>query len=79
MEKIRYDYSKLRGRIKEYFDTQENFADSLDLSATAINNKLNEKRSENFTQDEIFYAIQRLNIQPNELIDIFFKEKVEKN
>ena len=79
MEKIKYDYSKLKGRIKEYFETQENFANSLDLSVTAINNKLNEKRSENFSQDEIFYAIQRLNIQPNELIDIFFKEKVEKN
>lgn len=79
MEKIKYDYSKLKGRIKEYFETQENFANSLELSATSINNKLNEKRNENFTQDEIFYSIQRLNIQPNELIDIFFKEKVEKN
>lgn len=77
MEKIKYDYSKLKGRIKEYFDTQENFANSLNLSATSINNKLNEKRSENFTQDEIFYSIQRLNIKPDELIDIFFKEKVE--
>lgn len=77
MEKVKYDYSKLRGRIKEYFDTQENFANSLNLSATSINNKLNEKRNENFTQDEIFYSIQRLNIKPEELIDIFFKEKVE--
>lgn len=77
MEKIKYDYSKLKGRIKEYFETQENFADSLDLSTTSINNKLNEKRNENFTQDEIFYSIQRLNIKPEELIDIFFKEKVE--
>ena len=79
MEKIKYDYSKLKGRIKEYFETQENFAISLGLSATSVNNKLNEKRSENFTQDEIFYSIQRLNIKPEELIDIFFKEKVEKN
>ncbi len=77
MKKIKYDYAKLKGRISEYFDTQENFADSLCISATSMNNKLNEKKDSNFTQDEIFYSIQRLNIQPNELVDIFFKEKVE--
>ena len=77
MKKIKYNYSKLKGRIKEYYETQENFASSLGLSTTAINNKLNEKRSENFTQDEIFYSIKNLNIKPEELIDIFFKEKVE--
>lgn len=79
MEKVRYDYNKLRGRIKEYFGTQENFADSLGISATALNNKLNEKLNVNFSQDEIFYAIQRLNIKPDELVDIFFKQKVEQN
>lgn len=77
MKKVEYDYNKLKGRIREYFGSQENFASSLGLSAAALNNKLSNKVPTNFSQDEIFYSIQRLNIQPNELIDIFFKEKVE--
>lgn len=76
MKKITYDYNKLKGRIKEYFGTQENFAESLGLTGVSIINKLSDKKPNNFTQDEIFYSIQRLNIKPEELIDIFFKEKV---
>lgn len=77
MERIKYDYNKLRGRIREYFGTIRAFAESLDLSETSIYNKLSENDTTCFTQDEIFYCIQRLNIKPSELIDIFFKEKVE--
>ena len=75
MEKVKYDYSKLKGRIREYFGTQDSFAESLDLSSTSMNSKLNGKVR--FTQDEIYYSIQRLNIKPDELMDIFFREKVE--
>lgn len=76
MEKIKYDYNKLKGRIKEYFGTQANFAMSLGLSEQSLINKLSDKKTNTFTQDEIFYSIQRLNIKPEELIEIFFKEKV---
>ena len=75
MEKVKYDYSKLKGRIREYFGTQDSFAESLDLSTTSMTSKLSGKVR--FTQDEIYYAIQRLNIKPEELMDIFFKERVE--
>lgn len=76
MEKVKYDYSKLKGRIREYFGTNEAFAESLNLSEQSIYNKLSEKTTNTFSQDEIFYCIQRLNIKPEELIEIFFKEKV---
>lgn len=76
MEKIKYDYSKLKGRIREYFGTNKAFAESLNLSEQSIYNKLSEDTTNTFTQDEIFYCIQRLNIKPEELIEIFFKEKV---
>lgn len=79
MEKVKYNYNKLKGRIKEYFGTYENFALSLGISATSINNKLSDNMPNTFSQDEIFYSIQRLNIQPNELIDIFFNQEVEQN
>lgn len=76
MKKVNYDYNKLKGRIKEYFGTQANFALSLGLSEVSLNNKLSDKKSNTFTQDEIFYSIQRLNIKPEEISEIFFKEKV---
>ncbi|MBQ7030795.1 MAG: DUF739 family protein [Bacilli bacterium] len=77
MKKIKYDYNKLKGRIREYYGTQENFAASINISTTSLNNKLNDKKKNNFTQDEIFYSILRLNIQPYEVAEIFFKEKVQ--
>lgn len=76
MERVKYDYNKLKGRIKEYFGTQANFAISLGLSEQSLINKLSDKKTNTFTQDEIFYSIQRLNIKPEELVEIFFKEKV---
>ena len=76
MKKITYNYNKLRDRIKEYFGTYENFAESLNISKESIVKKLNENNPDNFTQDEIFYCIKRLNIKPNELEGIFFSEKV---
>lgn len=74
MHKI-YDYRKLKGRIKEYFGTQSNFASSINCSEVALNNKLNNKSVWN--QDEIAISIERLNITTlEELKEIFFTEKV---
>jgi DNA-binding XRE family transcriptional regulator len=75
--KYNYDYSKLRGRIKEYYNTQEAFAKSINLSATSLNNKLNNKIP--FTQEEIYDAITNLKIEALEIQDIFFTKIVEKN
>lgn len=73
--KIKYDYNKLKGRIKEYFDTQEKFGKEIGLSATSIYNKLNNKVP--FTQDEIFNSILLLKISQNEIQEIFFTQIVE--
>lgn len=74
----KYDYSKLKGRIKEYYGTQKNFADSLGISEASVNYKLNNKCK--WDQDEIYLVINRLNITSlSEFIEIFFTEKVEKN
>lgn len=75
--KIKYNYNKLKGRIKEYYDTQESFGKSINLSATSINNKLNNRVP--FTQDEIFKSISNLHILSNEIQEIFFTQEVEKN
>lgn len=36
-----YDYSKLRGKIREVFGRQEDFADALGISDSSLSAKLN--------------------------------------
>lgn len=72
-----YDYSKLRGRIKELFGTQEKFADTMKISAVAFSQRLNNVTK--FTQDEISDACQALNIRDADIRTYFFTRKVRKN
>lgn len=70
-----FDYSKLRGKIKEVFGTQAKFADAMGLSSVSLSAKLN--NTVQFTQSEINKACELLSI-PFELIPIyFFTEKVK--
>lgn len=75
-EKVVYDYSKLRGRIKEYFDTIDNFAEKMHLSATAIINKLCNRSP--FKQPEVTLACTLLEIPEEEIHLYFFTLKVDK-
>ena len=70
-----YNYDKLKGRIKEIFDTQDNFAKAIGCSVVSVNYKLNNKKK--FTQDEIAKSVIALKILPNEIPTYFFTEKVE--
>ena len=74
---IKYDYRKLRGRIKEKFNTIESFAEYLGISAVSLTNKLN--NIVNFRQHEIERAIKGLELSVDEVNPIFFTHKVEKN
>lgn len=70
-----YDYSKLIGRIVELFQTRKNFAKVMEMSVSALSNKLHGDSS--FSQDEIFRAIDILQIKPGEVQDYFFTLKVQ--
>jgi hypothetical protein len=74
---MNYDYSKLRGRIVEYYGKQSDFAKILNLSNVSLNKKLNNRVK--FTQDEIRIMIDKLNIKKVEVEDYFFTLKVENN
>ncbi len=76
-EKTEYNYQKLKGRIKEFFGTQEEYAKSIGLSAASVNYKLNNKVY--YTQNEIYNSIKVLKIPNNEIQEYFFTQKVEKN
>ena len=43
MTEVKFDYSKLKGRIREIFDTQSAFAEAMGMSTTSLSAKLNNK------------------------------------
>lgn len=76
MCKTVYDYSKLRGRIKEKCGTQSVFANMIGLSVVSISNKLN--NNVEWGQEEIENALEALEILPDEIHSYFFTHGVEK-
>lgn len=72
-----YDYRKLRGRIKEKFDTQSEFSKKLGLSEVSVSNKLN--NIVDWGQEEMEKAIDILEIPISDIHAYFFTHDVEKN
>lgn len=69
-----FDYSKLRGRIIEKFDTQGKFAAVVGLSDRSMSLKLN--NGIKFSQDEIIIWCELLDISIAEISAYFFNQKV---
>lgn len=65
-----FDYSKLYGKIKEVFNTQEAFADAMEMSRTAINSRL--KQNIEWKSPEIVKACELLHIPLDEAHLYFF-------
>lgn len=72
---MEFNYSKLKGKIKEVFGTQESFANAMEVSATSISDKLNNKVQ--FKQKEIDKACVLLKIESAEISTYFFTAKVK--
>ena len=64
-----FDYSKLRGKIKEVFGTQDKFAKALGISGATLSLKLN--NISEFTQQEMA-ASMRLLHEPTRSVDKYF-------
>lgn len=77
MDKSPFDYSKLRGKIKEKCGTQSVFASTIGLSDVSVSNKLN--NNVEWGQEEMERAMLVLGILPAEIHSYFFTHKVEKN
>ena len=69
-----FDYSKLRGKIRECFITEEEFAKALGISRTSLSQRLNGKLE--FTQKEINRSIKMLGLNDNDIPSYFFTPKV---
>lgn len=72
-----FEYKKLKLKIKEVFDTQETFAKAMDMSYTALNQRLN--NAVEWKTPEIAKACDLLHIQLSDAHLYFFTLKVEKN
>lgn len=71
--KIVYDFSKLRGRIKEIFGTEYAFADAMGYNRSTISAKLNQQSE--WTRADMDKACTLLNIQFSEVGLYFFWRK----
>lgn len=75
--KMAFDYSKLRGKIKEVFGTQDNFAKALGMGRVSLSQRLN--NYSDFSQKEINKAYKLLNLSIEEIPKYFFTAKAQKH
>lgn len=73
-KKLSFDYSKLKGRIKEKCGLQKVFAEKLGITEATMTSKLNGDSS--FTQSEIFKACEILEISLDKVFMYFFTLEV---
>ncbi|WP_270245740.1 DUF739 family protein [Lactococcus lactis] len=69
------DYSKLKGRIKEKYGSQQDFAKAIGLSEKIISDKLNNKSY--WKQSDIDFATELLDIKKEDIGIYFFNKKVQ--
>ncbi len=74
---VNYDYSKLRGRIKEVFGTEQKFAKSLGIGRVSLYKRLQNKLD--FSRGEMIRACDLLGIEYAEMSAYFFTVKVQKS
>lgn len=67
---MKFNYSKLLGRMKECGFTQEKLAKAIGISKYTLNTKLNNKFS--FSQEEILAISKVLNIPVYEIGEFFY-------
>lgn len=73
---IKFDFSKLKGKIKEVFNTQAIFANEMSMSESTLSNKLN--NNVEFTATEIINSCKLLEIPFDKINEYFFNIQVQK-
>lgn len=67
---MKFNYSKLLGRMRECGFTQEQLAKAIGINKSTLSVKLNNKFS--FSQEEILAICKILNIPASEISDYFY-------
>ena len=76
MNEVQFDYSRLRGRIKEICGTQEAYADRISLGRVSVSQRLNNVLE--FSQLEMLKSADVLGFSASEIPAYFFVPKVQK-
>ncbi len=71
---MHWNYSKLRGKIKEVCGTQDSFAEKLGIGRVSLSQRLNNQLE--FTQEEIFMSCEILDISLRDVEEYFFTREV---
>lgn len=71
---MKWDYSKLRGKIKEVCGTQDAFAEKLGIGRVSLSQRLNNTLE--FTQEEIYKSCEILGISLADIKLYFFTQLV---
>ena len=77
MQDLVFDYSKLRGRIREICKTQENYEEKLGIGYVSLSKRLNNQLE--FSSSEIYNSCDVLEIPVNQIPDYFFTLEVQKH
>ena len=76
MERLVFDYSKLKGRITEKLGSQKAFATRLCVAEPTLTSKLSCRTY--FSQAEILKSCKILEIPEEEIFAYFFTQRVQK-
>lgn len=71
-----FDYSRLRGKIREVFGTQDKYAEALQLSRVSVSQRLNNLLE--FSQEEMYRSADLLGFHYSEIPNYFFVTKAQK-
>lgn len=74
MNDIVFDYSALEGKIKQYYDTQDNFAQAIPMARSTLNQKI--QGYVDWTSKNIYRVCELLHIEKEEVGHYFFTLKV---
>lgn len=73
---MEFDYSALRGRIRELFGTEGNFANAIGMNPSTLSQKLSNKLE--FSQQDIMDCLKALRRGSDFITPYFFTLKVAK-
>lgn len=76
-EQIIFDYSKLRGKIREVFTNESDFAEALGIGRVSLSKRLN--NALDFSGTEIYHSCNLLGIKKDEVSEYFFTQKVQEH
>lgn len=72
-----FDHSKLRGRIREKYGTEQKFAAAMGMGRVSLSIKLNNEGD--FTRKQMLKAAELLELEASQIPEYFFEAEAQKS